>query len=163
MHFRQVMRVICAMIVLAMLLLLIPFASAGLIWKVSTRGGGITGRVMMTAQEAPMVRITQPNGTNITSPARIGNGVLYFTEAAVGRPAACIRGASRCEDNVFIRCVGGTWESVEKCRNSEVCTPGGCKMLRWSRYPFVKITPPGRAPDIRANLTSHEMPVQVDI
>ncbi len=135
------MRVICAMIVLAMLLLLIPFASAELIWKVSTRGSRISGGIIMTAPEATIVSVTQPNGTNITSPARMGNGVLYFTEAAVGRPAACIRGATRCEDNVFIRCVGGSWESVEKCKNSEVCTPGGCKMLRWSRFPYVTIKP----------------------
>ncbi len=161
--FRKIMQVTRIFIVLAVLLVLVPFASATLIWKVSTRGSHMTGGIIMTAQEAPIVKIAQPNGTTIAGPARISNGVLDISEPAIRRPASCVSGTTWCEDNVFVKCVGGVWVTVEKCKNSEVCTPDGCKMFRWSRYPYVKITPPTKAPVRWANITRYEMHGQVGI
>jgi len=88
--------------------------------------------------------------------------LLYFKDIAVGRERECIRGTAWCEGNVFVRCVGGSWESTEQCKESEVCTPKGCRMIRWSRYPLVTITQ-RVMPETSVNATSRRMPVRISI
>ncbi|MEM4239990.1 MAG: hypothetical protein QXM31_00850 [Candidatus Woesearchaeota archaeon] len=96
---------------------------------------------------------TFPTGTN-------GLGIY---DMAAGRMGQCKRGATKCVNNTFERCVGGFWVSAEQCKKSEVCTPQGCRIGRISRYPQVKISQQGIAPPRYGNLTRRGQTVYVAI
>ncbi len=110
----------------------------------------ITGEISFSQMWGSPMYVKRTNTSqimNVSRPSYVsraltrGGTTLYFRDMAVGNDANCVRGATRCENNTFIRCVGGFWESTEKCKRNEICTPSGCRMIRWSRYPLVRITP----------------------
>lgn len=83
--------------------------------------------------------VTRSMGRGSTFP--IGTGGFGVTDTAVGRMQQCSRGSTKCVNRTFERCVGGFWVSTEQCKAAEVCTPNGCRIGRWSRFPSVRITP----------------------
>jgi len=72
--------------------------------------------------------ITPKLGRGSTFPIGISPG-LYAKDMAAGRIQQCVRGATRCTNSTYERCVGGFWISTEQCGKSETCTTGGCRII----------------------------------
>lgn len=99
------------------------------------------------ASFAEQYTIVENRTSIITSALRQGSyftisqSGIYARDIAVGRKEQCTRGAARCVNNTYEKCIDGLWVSTEQCKWSEICTLNGCRTGRWSRYPLVKITP----------------------
>ena len=91
------------------------------------------------------------------------NARLYYYYPGAGSQDVCHPGTAKCQDNTYLLCQGGQWKPADSCTKNEACTPAGCKMIRWSRYPYVKISPIASPGTIYRNLTSRSMAVQVKI
>ncbi len=72
--------------------------------------------------------ITPKLSRGSTFPIGISPG-LYAKDMAAGRMQDCVRGATRCTNSTYERCVGGFWISTEQCGKSETCTTGGCRII----------------------------------
>lgn len=72
--------------------------------------------------------ITPKLSRGSTFPIGISPG-LYAKDMAAGRIQQCVRGATRCANSTYERCVGGFWISTEQCGKSETCTTGGCRII----------------------------------
>jgi hypothetical protein len=86
--------------------------------------------------------VTKALGRGDTFPIGTPPGI-YAKDTAVGKINECIRGATKCVNNTYERCIGGFWISAEKCKNTEVCTTSGCRLSMSKSRTRVTISRPG--------------------
>jgi hypothetical protein len=113
-------------------------------WTTTVIGGNqITGQNLITGNLVSRMgnyyMPTVPGSQTGTTVFTVAGSQAFSRGKSIGTEPVCSSGSVMCDRNVFKRCIGLQWVTIETCKLSEVCTMMGCRMQRWSRQPIINV------------------------